>query len=115
MSADEVMIRLTEHGRGNIGNFVGKTLREIQAMPEARLIKTFESRITGTGMFREEYTKVELYSAQAALLHLWKHHQIASGKATEKIDIQDAKERLAQLINRQSERGEPPDDTGGTE
>jgi phage terminase small subunit len=115
MKSDEVMVRISEQGRGDLGKFIGLKEKEIAEHPQSRLLKSYEHTISGVGAGREEKIKIELYSAQAALFQLWKHHQIAAGKATENIDVSDAKERLAQLIARQAERGTAPDDSGGDE
>lgn len=116
MSADEVLIRLSEQGRGDIGKFIGLKEGEIANHPQSHLIHNFKRTVTtGRNDFKEEKIEIELYNSQAALTHLWKHHQIANNKPTENIDVTDAKERLAQLLARQSGRGEPDGDIGGTE
>lgn len=112
MSADEVLIRLTEHGRGDIGAFMKLSPDEIKTHPDTRLIKEYERHVTTGDGYTNEHIKLKLYDAQAALLHLWKHHRLAKGEATESVDISDAKQRLAQLLARQDERTEPGDGAG---
>jgi len=115
MSADEVLIRLTEHGRSDLGKFIELTSEQIAAHPETRLIQEFDREIISAGGVKQERIKLKLYSAQAALLQLWKHHQLAQGKTTESVEVVDAKERLAQLLARQSGRAAPGDDPGAIE
>lgn len=115
MSTNEILMRLTRHGRGDMAAFIGKTPNELKTHPQSDLIKEFEHTITGVGLTREEKIKLKLYDAQAAMFHMWKHHQIAAGKATESVDVTDAKQRLEQLIARQADTSETGDDPEPTE
>ncbi len=90
MSADEVVMRLAEHARSDIGHFLHQDengeirvalLDEAGALlPETRLIKKVTQRKlvrTSKDMLEEETTlALELYDAQAALVHLGKHHKL---------------------------------------
>ena len=116
MGEKEVLARLAQHARGDMREFIGLTFSDLKWHPDGALIRELDRSITRhpDGSLEESF-KIKLYDSQAALMSLWKVNQIASGKATENIDVLDAKERLAQLIARQSGRAEPDGDTGGTE
>lgn len=116
MSTNEVLARLTQHGRGDMREFIGLTYSDLKWHPDGPLIKELDRTIVRhkNGSIEESY-KIKLYDAQSAMNAIWKYNQIAQGKATEVIDVLDAKERLAQLLARQSGRGEPGSDPGGTE
>lgn len=91
MGADEVMMRLAEHARGNLGDFLSTTPDgEIQLNldnPKAstRLIKEVTQRRTVREDVEETVLTVKLYDAQAALQLIGKHHKLF----TEKIEIDD--------------------------
>lgn len=116
MGEQEVLARLASHARGDMREFIGLTFSDLKWHPAGALIREMDRSITRhpDGSLEESF-KIKLYDSQAALQTLWKINQIASGKATENVDILDAKERLAQLIARQSGRKEPDGDSGGTE
>jgi len=102
MQADEVLYRLTEHARADIGQFLGKSIPELIEHPMTRPIIEIDHGDKADG---SERVKVKLHDAQAALTHLWKHHQLAQGKQTDAVDLTDAKDRLAQRIARLAPAG----------
>lgn len=112
MQADEVLYRLTEHARADMGEFMGKSVPELIAHPMTRLIKEIDHEVREDG---SERIKIKLHDAQAALTHLWKHHQLAQGKATDAVDLTDAKERLAQRIARLAPPGAADQPAGDAE
>lgn len=90
MSADEVLLRLAEHARGDMGDFfdVDKSgnwavnLKKAKRQKKLRLIKKVETvtRLVGEDQTPETTIKFELHDAQAALVHLGKHHKLFTEK-----------------------------------
>jgi len=84
MSADEVLKRLAEHARGDIGDFIHLSSDEIRQSNRSRLIKKFTRTITTTT--KNDYESVtesltlELYDAQAALEKIGRHHKLFTDK-----------------------------------
>lgn len=90
MGADEVLLRLAQMARGDIGDFidissVGYSLDLLQAQERGltHLIKKIKQKTTTflakseSGEDREvTETEIELYDAQAALALLGKHHKL---------------------------------------
>jgi phage terminase small subunit len=91
MLADEVLGRLTEHARGSIGEFTrivnGAPIFDFEAASKANkmhLIKKLKTKtrsyLEGKGedarLVSEVDVEFELYDAQAALMHLGKHHKL---------------------------------------
>jgi phage terminase small subunit len=79
MSADEVLVRLTEQARGDFGDFIrineltGEAFLDLAAAKVAgklHLVKSYQEASEKFG------AKLELYDAQAALVHLGKHHRL---------------------------------------
>lgn len=87
MSADEVLINLTEQGRGSMGDFVSL---DKKGSPYIDLAKAIENdklhlvkklKITvKTGNTNERTTEIELYDKQAANTLLGKHHRLFAEK-----------------------------------
>jgi phage terminase small subunit len=88
MSADEVLVRLGDMARGDIGDFTdiesmsfNTSLKKAKELGLTHLIKKVKQRTTITqkkdGDEEENHwIELELYDAQAALVHLGKHHGI---------------------------------------
>lgn len=104
MTADEVLKRLAEHARGNLGDFLSTTPDgEIQLnldnpAASTRLIKEVTQRRTVRDDVEETILTVKLYDAQAALVQIGKHHKLF----TEKMEIDDtglSDEQRATRIN----------------
>lgn len=107
MSADEVLVRLSEHARGSIAPFMrispdgelhGFDLsddRPLNLLHKVTITKRTVKELT------EEKVSIELYDAQAALALIGKHH----GLFVEKIDIshQEIEKFLDTLKNNLSE------------
>lgn len=88
MSADEVLVRLAEQARGNLGDFL--TFYEGSRFPLVDLNKSPDKQHL-VKKFREsnrDGVEIELYDAQAALVHIGKHH----GLFTDKIEVKLEKE-----------------------
>lgn len=110
MEADEVLERLSEHARGNIGDFIhvdketGEPSLDLRGEQKPihllRKIKT-KRTVTTTGDTQTAVTETEfeLYSAQDALIALGRHHKLF----TDKIQTDDWRRELELL-------GHNPDD-----
>lgn len=91
MSADEVLARLADHARASMADFLhidGETI-DLQRGEEAgkiHLIKKFKRIETKDG----ERIEIELYDAQAALVHIGRHHQLF----TDRVDVTSGGEPL---------------------
>lgn len=115
MSADEVMRRLGEHARGNMGDFwqipdkgaPSLDLTSEKAKASLHLIKKMKVKTTKRVIadIDEVTTEIdfELYDAQAALEKLGRHHKLFTDKAElsgpdggpiEHKDMSDASERI---------------------
>jgi len=90
MSADEVLLRLGEHARGDMGDFLDISsmafhidMNKAKEKGITRLIKKTKMRTTTTlskeGVETETHDiEIELYDAQSALEKLGKHHKLFS-------------------------------------
>lgn len=88
MSADEVLSRLAEHARGNMGDFldIGSMGFEVDlnAAAEKGLLHLIKKVRMKTTIINDKNDRdiethdmeVELYDAQAALVHLGRHHKL---------------------------------------
>lgn len=84
MSADEVLMRLAEHARGDIGDFLDDDgnfdLRKARRAKKTGLIKKFKTKTTTRTVGEMEIVatevEFELYDAQAALGMIGKHHKL---------------------------------------
>ena len=89
MSADEVLMRLAEQARGDMGDFVTANgeldLSAVLSNGKSRLLKKItqkRTKRTGETLDVEEVTtSIELYDAQAALVHLGRHHKLFTDKS----------------------------------
>lgn len=93
MSADEVMMRLAEHARGDVGDFLTQDVNNdlIIDLPKAieakktKLIKKLTQKRTirtkGDDETTEEVlTSIEMYDAQSALEKIGRHHKLFTDK-----------------------------------
>lgn len=86
MQADEVLLRLAEHARGDIVDFLavsegGDVAFDISKAPtKTHLIKRVTQRktirTTEKSQIEEVVLTFELHDAQAALVHIGKHHRL---------------------------------------
>lgn len=81
MSSNEVLARLSQHGRGDMRDFIGKSPKVLKRHPDGNLIKKIEhtivSRTADNGKVEtEEKIKLELYDAQAALVQIGRYHKL---------------------------------------
>ena len=93
MSADEVLMRLAEQARGDLGKFLNKDgdsitidLKAMKADGKTHLIKrisqTKRRRTTKDVTEEEVSTTLELYDAQAAQQLIGKHHKLFTDKVS---------------------------------
>lgn len=92
MGFEEVLSRISDIGRGDLGEFLGLSVDELKQHPRRRLLKKVERKlqtipVKDADPIEVETVKLELYSAENALFHLWKHHQIVSGKPTDRNEL----------------------------
>ena len=86
MQADEVLVRLAEQARGDMGDFLavsegGDVAFDISKAPtKTHLIKRVTQRktirTTEKSQIEEVVLTFELHDAQAALVHIGKHHRL---------------------------------------
>lgn len=89
MSADEVLMRLAEHARGDIGDYAnivnGNELAEHEL---SRIVKKFKKRVWyDANGERQEEIELELYDAHAALVDLGKRWALFTDKLESNITV----------------------------
>lgn len=82
MSANEVLIRLAGHARGDMADFANiETGADVRDHEQSHLIKKYKKK---RRYFKddeyEDTIELELYDAQAALVHLGKFHKLFTDK-----------------------------------
>lgn len=92
MTADEALARLSEHARGDLGDFEPVLLgqRELAKHPQSRLVKKIKRIVRYEelpGGFVETRVELELYDAQAALTTLLKEQHLKAGEPTDHTKI----------------------------
>lgn len=114
MSAQEAMFRLSQTARGDLGDFANMTEAELVNHPQSHLLHTIKRRtIPQKNAEPIVELEIKLYDAQAAQIQILKQHQLASGKPTEIVEVNDARDRLARLIARHADGRGAPDDPDG--
>jgi phage terminase small subunit len=93
MTADEVLARLAKHARGSMADFLnvnadGATIDLVKAAESEQLdiVRKFTQTTKRYGETEIEEVAVDLYDAQAALVHLGKHLDLFSDKLTLKLE-----------------------------
>ena len=94
MGADEVLMRLAEQARGNMGDFIRVTpdgsftidLTGAESTQKLGLIRKVTKTVRRFGDTEIEEATVDLYDSQAALVHLGKHLDLFSDKLTVKLE-----------------------------
>lgn len=98
MSADEVLVRLSNQARGNMGDFLQVSEKGAiridwkKAEPNLHLVKKFVQKPTEHGMQIE----FELYDAQAALVQLGRFHKLF----TDRVEVKDWRDEAIDSIRR---------------
>lgn len=114
MGADEALARLAQIARGDLGDFVGKNENELVEHLQSHLLKRHGRKVITTKDGTEIHeVEIELYDAQAALVQILRQHQLAEGKPTDIVEVNDARDRLARLITRHADGGGTGDDPDG--
>lgn len=126
MTADEVLNRLAEHARGDIGDFItvtpgGEAALDLTGGAATRLIKKVTQRRTFRRMkdteVEEVVLSVELHDAQSALALIGKHHglfkDVSEVKGEIDLNVDDATERLFGRIGQLAARIRTDDDAEG--
>ncbi len=99
MSKNEVLARLADHARGDMGDFANvKSARTLASHPNSNLIKKFKRTITTTTTDKddaketttEEKIELELYDAQGAMIQIGRYHSLF----TDKTDLTTAGDKL---------------------
>lgn len=114
MSADEALMRLSEEARGRLVDFVGLSIDELKQHPQAHLIKKLK-RTVRTAFQNDqpetiESIELEIYDAQAAIVHILKEQHLRAGEATERAEIVDnltdeqRAERVAAILSNARQR-----------
>lgn len=114
MGADEVLTRLGEHARGSLADFItvqaitGRIdidFRKAQEAGKLHLLKKFKRTVSKDGEVTLEF---ELYDAQAALVHLGKHHRLFAERVEHSGPdgeaLSDARDQLARALDRIADR-----------
>lgn len=111
MSKQETMYRLSEHGRGDLAQFIGLSSEEIKNHPKSWLIKKFKRDATIhellPGGIMEETIELEMLPPQSALTTIAKHHGLLKDDVTININI----ELVTQLYTVLKEIGADPEQT----
>lgn len=122
MKANEVLARLAAQARGDMREFIGVDYGDLKHHPLGFLIKKVERTVERTFVkigdeefVRPEFIatketyKIELYDAQAAQVHIGKHHKLF----TEKTDITSDGLPIAINIQGVPAREKPPTPANG--
>lgn len=117
MKANEVLARLAHQARGDMREFIGVDYGDLKHHPSGFLIKkvkrTVERSVVKVGdeefvrlqnIATKETFEIELYDAQAAQVHIGKHHKLF----TEKTDITSDGQPIAINVQKVEARAEPP-------
>jgi len=99
MQSDEVLARLADHARADIGDLVDPAtmtldLRKAVDSGGTRLIKKIKQTIITGDEKQTEIFEFEMYDAQSALVHIGKHH----GLFTDKLDITTKGESVIPIL-----------------
>lgn len=94
MSANEVLMRLAQHARSNMGDFIRVTpdgsfaidLTGAESAQKLGLIRKVTKTTRRFGDTEIEEATIDLYDSQSALVHLGKHLDLFSDKLTVKLE-----------------------------
>lgn len=80
MSADEVLSRLSDMARADIGDFLDLDITKLKRHPQSRLLKrvkrTIKTRTIGEVEETTEVIEIELHDPQSALVQLGRYHRL---------------------------------------
>jgi phage terminase small subunit len=84
MGANEVLYRLSEHARGNVGDYLDMfgvpSIDKAKSSGKIHLIKKLKTKTYFVGEDRVVETEMELYDAQSALVQLGRFHKLFTDK-----------------------------------
>jgi hypothetical protein len=113
MTTDEALWRLTEFGRGSLGDFIGLSQEEIAKHPKAFLLKHYsikrETKHVGAIEFVTDHIRFELHDPQTADREIIRYHETAS-KMGQAGKIINELPMLEELINRMLAAGMNPEE-----
>jgi phage terminase small subunit len=117
MSADEVLVRLAQQAKGDLADFAGVgNLDDLKDNERSHLVKKIKNIIRTAGGETYATVEIELYSAQAALVHIGKHHGLFAEfhDHSGKVDIVEMtlEEWQAQQAEKRQQAEETLDDFG---
>lgn len=115
MGANEVLDRLGEHARVDVGQFYDPAtntvdMRLAKKKGLTRLIKKVKQTVKTTEDEEIIFTEVELVDGQAALVHLGRHHKLFTDVTENKTQLNV--EGLEQLMDKVYGTGDEPDNSG---
>lgn len=90
MSRPETLYRLSEHGRGDMRDFIGLSSDELKNHPKGWLIKKYKqkSHLLGDSNIVEKYIEIELTDPHTAVTTIAKHHGLLKDGVTININIE---------------------------
>ena len=98
MTADECLVRLADHARGSLADFIDGNAISLERAREAgrlHLLKSYSEAGEKTG------ARIEIYDAQAALEKIGKAHGLFTDKLDIEVGVKDnLRDKLADKINR---------------
>lgn len=114
MSADEVLMRLADQARADISDFITfEQTGEYWRVDLAKAARAGKLHLLKSITFERMGQKIEMVDAQAALVHLGRHHKLFTDKVEQHDPETDAKiERLLAELGAAREE-EAPGEAGG--
>lgn len=102
MSANEVLMRLAAHARGDLAEFAGvEDLSGLKDHPRSFLIKKLKKTVTRFPKGDEVvHTEIEIHDPQSALLNLGKNHGLFTDKHIVTVKVEKELEEFLNLLER---------------
>lgn len=130
LGADEALVRLAEHARGSMAAFVSVddggeavlNLAKAATLNQLHLVKRIKWKKSVSDFGESVEQEIELYDAQAALVHIGKHHGLFPNKievdwraeiAQAGLDANEIREGLVNEFAKHLSSGAKPIDAGG--
>jgi len=95
MPADEVLYRLASHARSDLGAFLVKDGNKI-TVDWDKLVEAKLTHLVKTVIPTTHGTRIEFHDAQAALVHLGRHH----GLFTDKVKVTNWRDEVVELLRK---------------
>ena len=93
MGADEVLMRLAEQARADVGHFFQQSEDGKSIVVDWLMVLGGKGHLIRSISFTKTGPRIELYDAQSALAHLGKHH----GLFTDKLDLTTKGEKIGSI------------------